>query len=258
VDSMLVINNEKLYEFPGEKLIQDAFPKADEVLATAVRGITEIITRRGFINVDLQDVMTMMRNSGMALMGIGTGTGENRIQDAVKGALESPLMNDFDLKTAKYVLAIITVGRNAQGVVMNELNDINQMINEYTGDANNFKRGIIYDDDPAFGDRVNITAIAVGFKMADLSRIANVNLGNIILIEPDFTYTPGETPALEEEGEGGYFRTIGFNTAENVRKFHYKENEKPVLLAGLNGSRAELETTPAIRRRPGSQTTKTE
>ena len=75
VDSLLIIDNEKLFDFYGDLLLQDAFPKADEVLATAVRGITEIIKKRGYINVDFKDVKTMMKNSGMALMGCGTGTG---------------------------------------------------------------------------------------------------------------------------------------------------------------------------------------
>ena len=128
VDSLLIINNEKLYEYYGDILIQDAFPKADEVLATAVRGITEIIKKRGYINVDFKDVKAMMKNSGMALMGCGTGTGKDRILEAVKGALESPLLNDFDLKTAKNVLVNITVGRNEKGLQMKQLEEINTLI----------------------------------------------------------------------------------------------------------------------------------
>ena len=91
-------------------LVQAAFPKADEVLATAVRGITEIIKKRGHINVDFKDVKAMMTGSGMALMGCGSGTGKNRIKDAVTNALSSPLLNDFDIKTAKNVLINITSG----------------------------------------------------------------------------------------------------------------------------------------------------
>ena len=112
VDSLLIINNEKLYDFFGSHLVHEAFPKADEVLSTAVKGITEIISRPGYINVDFEDIKTMMRNSGMALMGCGTGSGKNRIEDAVKGALQSPLLNDFDLKTAKSLLINITCGKN--------------------------------------------------------------------------------------------------------------------------------------------------
>ena len=148
VDSLLIINNEKLYEFFGDTLAHEAFPMADEVLATAVRGIIEVITQPGYINVDFKDVSKMMRNSGMALMGTGLGTGNNRLEDAVKGAFESPLLNDFDLKTAKNVLINITSGNNERGIKMKELETIDEMITQYTGSANRFKKGLIWDDEP--------------------------------------------------------------------------------------------------------------
>ena len=183
VDSLLIINNEKLYDFYGDMLIQDAFPKADEVLATAVRGITEIIEKKGHKNVDFNDVRRMMTNSGMALMGCGTGTGEHRIENAVKSALESPLLNDFDLTTAKNVLVNITVGKNDQGVTMSQLKHINTLINEYTGNANSFKSGIVYELDESFGDRLNLTVIVTGFKMTMLDDLTDGNVGNIIYID---------------------------------------------------------------------------
>ena len=186
VDSLIIINNEKIYKEYGDLLIQEAFPKADEVLATAVRGITEIIKRRGFINVDFKDVKAMMTGSGMALMGCGTGTGGNRIKDAVRMAMDSPLLNDFDIKTAKNVLINITVGANKEGLHMKQLDEIDKLIKEYTGKANNFKRGIVFDDDPEFGDKVSITVIATGFKMARLTEITEGNVGNIIMIDSDF------------------------------------------------------------------------
>ena len=89
VDSLLIIDNEKLLDEYGDLLLQKAFPKADEVLATAVRGITEIIKKKGYINVDFRDVKNMMKNSGYALMGCGTGTGENRLEDAVLNAVKN-------------------------------------------------------------------------------------------------------------------------------------------------------------------------
>ena len=110
VDSLLIINNEKIYAHYGGLLIQDAFPKTDEVLATAVQGITEIISKPGYVNVDFKDVKAMMTGSGMALMGCGSGQGKNRIADAVNSALASPLLNDFEIKTAKNVLINITAG----------------------------------------------------------------------------------------------------------------------------------------------------
>ena len=196
VDALLIINNEKLYQFFGDTLIQEAFPKADEVLATAVRGIIEVISCPGYINVDFQDVCKMMRNSGMALMGSGEGTGPDRLDKAVKGAFESPLLNDFDLKTAKNVLVNITTGNNENGAKMSDLEKIDDMISQYTGTANHFKKGIIWDNDPEFGDKIRITAIVTGFTM-DLGGLGlNKDLGNLVIIDEGFEW---ETPAHGEE-----------------------------------------------------------
>ena len=248
VDSLLIIDNEKLFDFYGDLLLQEAFPKADEVLATAVRGITEIIKKRGYINVDFKDVKTMMKNSGMALMGCGTGTGENRIEDAVRLALESPLLNDFDLTTAKNVLVNITVGNNEQGMTMSELAQVSKLIKEYTGKANNFKNGIVYEDDPEFGDRVNITVIATGFKMSML--LPMNDLGNIILIDHDFEYNK-EVHALEHGIEMSEVRSqkIGYNNADVRKRLIFEDGCKPDMLVAEGMKRSELEITAAIRRK---------
>ena len=248
VDSLLIIDNEKLFDFYGDLLLQEAFPKADEVLATAVRGITEIIKKRGYINVDFKDVKTMMKNSGMALMGCGTGTGENRIEDAVRLALESPLLNDFDLTTAKNVLVNITVGKNEKGMTMSELAHVSKLIKEYTGKANNFKNGIVYEEDPEFGDRVNITVIATGFKMSML--LPMNDLGNIILIDHDFEYNK-EVHTLEHGIEMNEVRSqkIGYNNADIRKKLVFEDGAKPDLLVAEDQRRSELEITAAIRRK---------
>ena len=210
VDSLLIINNEKLYEYYGDLLVHDAFPKADEILATAVKGIIEIIQKPGYINVDFADVKTMMKDSGMALMGCGTGTGENR-----------------------------------QGLSMKGLDDINNKIKEYTGNANNFKRGIIFDEDPEIGDRINITAIATGFKMSQLNDITDVSQGNIIVIRNDYDgrRLPGEQIELPEVAA----RKIGPTNATNVRRFNFIGKEKPVLIVepGQNFSHLEGESARA-------------
>jgi len=248
VDSLLIINNQKLYQFFGDTLIQEAFPKADEVLATAVRGIIEVISCPGYINVDFQDVCRMMRNSGMALMGSGEGTGPSRLQDAVKGAFESPLLNDFDLKTAKNVLINITTGNNEHGAKMSDLEKIDDMISQYTGDANHFKKGIIWDNDPEFGDKVRITAIVTGFDM-DLGELGlDKNLGNLVIIDEDFQWDlsnhgeeviiPGSTETIK----------IGYNNSDNARRFSFATDRKPVLCIEPGQKRADLENIPAIRR----------
>ncbi len=249
VDSLLMINNEKLHEYYGNQLIQDAFPQADEVLATAVRGIVEIIKKPGYINVDFKDVETMMKNSGMALMGCGVGSGENRIDEAVKAAFESPLLNDFDLKSAKKVLVNITCGHNDQGLTMDDLNEINKKIDEYTGRANNFKRGLIWDEDPEIGDSIRITSIVTGLRFSDVIGPAK-DMGNYIMINRNFVYDK----SLTARGEGILLyedtgsQQIGFNTKSNVRNFKFDPDEKPALIVAKGERLAELENIPAIRR----------
>lgn len=253
VDSLLIINNEKLYDYYGDLLLQDAFPKADGVLATAVSGITEIIKNRGHINVDFNDIKTMMKNSGMALMGCGSGTGENRVEDAVRSALESPLLNDFDLKTAKNVLLNITVAHSEQGMKMKQLEEINKLVNEYTGCANNFKSGIVFNNDPEFGDKVQITVIATGFKMSMVSEISG-NTGNYIMIDSNYTYRKNAVMSDKEGIELPEVRTvkIGYNKNDVRKKISFEDGRKPVLLVGEGENLSELEHTAAIRRKSGS------
>ena len=245
VDSLIIINNEKLYEFFGDHLIQDAFPKADEVLATAVRGIIEIIKKPGYINVDFEDIQTMMRGSGMALMGCGTGSGPNRIDDAIKQAFESPLLNDFDLKTAKNVLVNITSGNNVKGLTMNDLSEINEKIASYTGGANNFKHGLIWDDDPEIGDTIHITAIATGFRINAVLG-PDVDAGTIIPITSDYVFDKSGGKSIEIPLDTTSH--IGFNTAANKSRFKYDPENPPVLLTTEDSKLGELELTPAIRR----------
>ena len=246
VDSLLLIDNQKLYEHYGNTMIQDAFPMADDVLATAVRGIIEIINKPGFINVDFRDVTNMMRDSGKSLMGCGTGTGESRLEDAVKQAFEYPLLSDYDLKTAKNLLINITAGNNAKGLLMKDLSKIDTLIENYVGSANKFKRGIILEDDPDFADRVNITAIATGIaiRVEDINDMSN----NIIVIDENFTYedrhqSDGEEISLPTTP---YVHVVGSNSSDNQPHFNY--TEKPVLCVGPGDNLSELENTSAYKR----------
>ena len=252
VDSLLIINNEKLYEFYGNQLVHEAFPHADEVLATAVRGITEIISRTGYVNVDFKDIRNMMKNSGMALMGCGIGSGPDRLNMAVRGALESPLLNDFDLKTSQNLLVNITCGQNEQGLKMDDLKAISDLIAEHTGGTRKFKQGLVYDENPEVGDKIQITVIATGFKM-NLIGITGTDLGKLILISKDFEYKPEETPRGEEitlPDEEIDTIKVGYSTTDNVRKFNFSAEKKPVLILPPGQSKSELEETAAIRRAP--------
>lgn len=253
VDSLLIIDNEKLFDVYGDLLVQEAFPKADEVLATAVRGITEIIKKRGHINVDFKDVSTMMRNdnrsgSRYALMGCGTGTGKNRIEDAVKSALESPLLNDFDLNTAQKVLINVTTGDNKEGLTMSQYGEISAMIKKHTGHADNFKSGLVFDENPEFGDRVNITVIITGINMT--MALPQTEVGNIIMIDSDFRYDRCRT--ISEEGINlpqVKVHKIGYNSAPVRKKLVFDKDSKPALLVSENQDRSSLENISALRRK---------
>ena len=248
VDSLLVINNEKLHEYYGNQLITRALPMADEVLATAVRGIVEIVTKRGYINMDFMDVETMMKDSGLALMGCGEGRGKNRVEDAVRAAFESPLLNDFDLRTARKVLINITCSNGEQGLTMDDLSEINKRIDEYTGRSNNFKRGLRWDDDPALGDTVRITSIVTGLRFVDVVR--KQDTGNIIMIGRDFVYdldTLAETEGISLP-EGPQPSPAG---KVNVPRFRFDADKRPLLAVTREQSISELEAVPAIRRMRG-------
>lgn len=165
VDSLIVIDNNKLYSHYGNLSLWDAFHKVDEVLSTAVEGVLGIIKKTGYLNVDLNDVQTMMRDSGMALMGCGSGRGESRVIDAIEAAIDSPLLNDYDLKKATKVLVNVTCSASSDGLKMEELSLLETKINECLGMTENYKKGIVFDDDPEFGDRIDVTIIATGLDM---------------------------------------------------------------------------------------------
>lgn len=246
VDSLLVIDNEKILSVYGDFLLHEAFPKTDEVLATAVQTIVSIITEKGYINVDFQDVTNMMKNSGLALMGCGTGTGKNRIQDAVTGAVESPLLLDLDPKTAKNALVNITVGRNENGISGNDLRAIDEEIKNKLGNANSFKRGIVYSDDPEWGDKVVVTIIATGIKMSLLNDAMGPNQGNYIFLDEDFEYSVDAGEIVLGECPVEIVKSSSMN---KERKFHFLDGEKPVLCVEQGENLVPLEQTPAINRK---------
>lgn len=254
VDSLLIINNEKIYDTYPEFLIQNSFPMVDQVLATAVRGVVDIIQNKGYVNVDFEDVKAVMKDSGMALLGCGTGRGENRIEDAIRQAMESPLLNDYDLTTAKNTLINITVGYNDQGLMTKELKNIDSIISKYTGNANRFKRGIVYNYDDDFGDRIDITVIATGFKMNTLETIIQPNIGNIIVIGDNFKYDRSQGAEEVILTESVPSIKIGHHSTYNVRKFHFTEENMPVLAGDIDNRIGELETVPAIERRKSHPT----
>ena len=162
VDSLLVINNDKLLEIYGNLGISAAFAKADDVLTVAVKGIAEIITVTGYINVDFADVEKVMENSGVALMGIGVASGEERARHAVEEALSSPLLNANDITGAKKFLINITSGTGEAELTMEELGEISEYLNGVASKDVEIIQGLTQDE--SLGDKISVTIVATGFK----------------------------------------------------------------------------------------------
>ncbi len=161
VDSLLVINNEKLREIYGDQGVSTAFAKADDVLTTAVKGIAEIITVAGYINVDFADVETVMKDSGVAIMGMGFAAGEDRAVKAIENALASPLLNSNDITGAKSILINIASGTGANELTMDELGEITDYMYEAASEDALIIRGLSQDD--TLNDNISVTVIATGF-----------------------------------------------------------------------------------------------
>src|SRR5690349_6867826 len=159
-DTVLVILNDKLREIYGNLSINQAFAQADNILTTAAKGIAEIITLAGYVNVDFQDVRTVMLNAGPAVMGTAETKGDGRARNAASGALSSPLLDNCDIMGAKKILLSIVSGTEAE-LSMDELTEITEYIQEQAGQEAEmiFGHGV----DSALGDRLRVTVIATGF-----------------------------------------------------------------------------------------------
>lgn len=164
VDSMLIINNETLREKYGNLKITEAFSKADDILTTAAKGIAEIITVNGIVNVDFEDVRTVMQDSGVAIMSSGTSTGENRAYEAIEEALDSPLLNKADIRGAKNILLNFTSGENE--VTMDEISIVTHYIIQKAERDVNIIFGIVKDN--SLTDELSVTLIATGFEIENI------------------------------------------------------------------------------------------
>lgn len=176
VDSLIVINNNKLREVYGNLGFKSGFSKADEVLATASRGIAEVITNHYALNIDLRDAKTVLSNSGTAIMGSATASGETRAKDAIMAALDSPLLNDNKITGAKNVLLLIVFGTNE--ITMDEMGEINDYIQTEAGYSANIIMGA--GEDESLGDAISVTIIATGFNVEQQAEIVNSEPKKII------------------------------------------------------------------------------
>ncbi len=160
VDALIVISNDKLREIHGDLKLSDAFSRADNILTTAARGIAEIITMPGYVNVDFEDVNTVMRDSGVAIMGTASFEGENRARRAVQAALNSPLLEDNDIRGAQHILLNITSGR--MEVTMDEIFEITEYVQAEAGYGTDLIWGNCIDE--SLGEKISVTIIATGFE----------------------------------------------------------------------------------------------
>lgn len=159
VDSLIIIPNDRLIGLASKNMsLFDAFKPADDVLRQAVQGISELITSTGLMNLDFADVKTVMSVRGMAMMGIGMGSGDNRAADAVNNAISSPLLEDNDISGAKGVLVNIT---GSASMTMDDYNTVNRIVHEKVHEEANIKIGVVRDDE--MGDNIKVTVIATGF-----------------------------------------------------------------------------------------------
>ena len=173
VDAMLVINNERLREIYPELSILDAFGKADDTLSVAAKSIAEIITVHGLINLDFNDVKTVLKDGGVAIMSTGYGEGEGRVKKAIDDALNSPLLNEKDVFNSKKILLSISFcsdKQSQQGLMMEEMNDVNDFMAKFGSDFE-IKWGLATD--PELGDKVKVTILATGFGIEDVDGMSN-------------------------------------------------------------------------------------
>lgn len=179
VDSLVVINNNKLREVYGNLGFKAGFSKADEVLATASRGIAEVITHHYTQNIDLKDAKTVLSNSGTAIMGSATAAGSDRAKQAISSALDSPLLNDNKITGAKNVLLLIVSGTDeANEITIDEIGEINDFIQSEAGYNANIIMGV--GEEEALGEAISVTVIATGFNIEQQAEIVNTEPKKII------------------------------------------------------------------------------
>lgn len=191
VDCLLVINNDKIKDMYGNLPLRTAFSHANDILTIAAKGIAEIITFPGYINVDFEDVKTVMRNSGVALMGSAAVEGENRAIEAVKAALASPLLNDNQISGAKNILLNISSG--AQEVLMDEIDIISNYIQDEAGLTADMILGTSFDE--TLGDKLSVTLIATGFETRENKIIVS---NNQVAVKPQTKHVLYEAPKKDE------------------------------------------------------------
>lgn len=181
VDTLIIVSNDKLRQIHGNLNLSEAFAKADDILTTAAKGIAEIITVPGYVNVDFEDVNTVMRESGVAIMGTASADGDDRARQAVDQALHSPLLEDNDIRGARHILLNITSG--TREVTMDEIFEITEFVQEEAGYGTDLIWGNCYDE--SLGDKLSVTVIATGFGEKKSIHTASGTDRKVVLLDDD-------------------------------------------------------------------------
>lgn len=207
VDSLITIPNEKLITILGKDVsLLSAFAKADDVLAGAVRGISDIMQRPGLINIDFADVKEVMSEMGMAMMGAGSASGPNRAREAAEAAIRNPLLEDINLQGARGVLVNIT----ASDMTIGEFNDVGEIIEDLVSDQATVKIGSAID--PSMGDELNVTVVVtgLGYENCKPVKIIDNTLNNSVPVVDNFI--------------------SGFTRTDNVSETNYRDFDRPTVM----------------------------
>ena len=214
VDSLIIINNNKLRQVYGNLGFKEGFSKADEVLATAAKGIAQVITYHYTQNIDLKDAKTVLANSGTAIMGSATSSGSNRANDAIIKALDSPLLNDNKIDGSKNVLLLIVSGSDE--ITIDEIGEINEYVQKETGNTANIIMGV--GEDQELGNNISVTVIATGFAEDQQNNLLNSETNKVIYtLDEDQTI---EKNLIEEEDKisDNEVETIRYDSNYNISK----------------------------------------
>jgi cell division protein FtsZ len=257
VDTLLVISNDKLRVQYGNLKMKEAFTKADNVLATAAKCITDVINSRGHIIVDFADVCTVMKNGGVAILGKAEVEGENRAQRAIEEALNSPLLNDNDIKGAKWILLNINSAEGDFECSMDELETISTILRERTGENSDVIMGSGYDD--TLGEKIGITLIATGFEGKDPFKIEEVKKAEapvedkIVMTlssEPEVVNTPVENPSSASVVDAYQSNTAALESIEEpiqiLNEDIQESFQEEVFVSESIAESFELDLTPTI------------
>ncbi len=229
VDAYLVISNDRLCKMYGDLGLSDAFAQADAILTTAAKGIAEIITVWGNINVDFEDVNTVMRGSGVAIMGNAVAEGDNRARKAISEAMNSPLLEDNDIRGAQHILLNITSGKSE--VTMTEIGEITEYVQEEAGYGTNLIWGSGHD--PSLGEKISVTLIATGFKTNHVTETK--------IVDEKIRIPLDESKGLTEQN--GF--SLGLEENASTNTFDFEEDDVRKTIEELNNN-SEYYASPKV------------